>query len=101
MTIALTNDVSARRKSLLRFAPPPAPDTLATDWNPIADIRAFQMGTPGASEAYGLLQVRTQSGLVGYVESNSLSASDLKATSQAVVGPMEFVWHQDGSVAAL
>lgn len=86
MTIALTNIVSARRESLLRFAPPPAPDTIATGPDPVADIRAFQMGVPGSGDAYVILQVRTHSGLVGYGECNTLSASDLKATSQAVVG---------------
>ena len=33
-----------------------------------------------------ILKVRTQSGLVGYGECNSLSPSELKATSQVVVG---------------
>jgi galactonate dehydratase len=86
MTIALTHAVAARRKSLLRFAAPPSPDTIATGPDPIAEIRAFQVNTPGSGNAQVVLQVRTQSGLVGYGECNALSASDLKATSQVVVG---------------
>jgi galactonate dehydratase len=86
MTITLTPGVLARRKSLLLFAPPASPDTIATGPDPVAEIHAFQMGAPGSGNAYVILQVRTQSGLVGYGECNSLSASDLKATSQAVVG---------------
>src|SRR5271156_599920 len=78
--------VSARRKSLLFFAPPPAADTIATGPDPVSEIRAFQMGSPASGNSHVLLQVRTQSGLVGYGECNSLSTSDLKATNLAVVG---------------
>ncbi len=86
MTIALTHGALARRTSLLRFAPPPSRDTIATGPDPVAEIRAFQMGAPASGDAYVILQVRTQSGLVGYGECNALSASDLSATSHAVVG---------------
>jgi galactonate dehydratase len=75
-----------RRKPLLRFAQPPSPETIATSPHPISEVRAFQMGSPGSGNSYVVLQVRTQSGLVGYGECNSLSGSDLKATNQAVVG---------------
>jgi len=78
--------VSARRKSLLFFAPPPAADTIATGPDPVSEIRAFQMGSPASGNSHVILQVRTQSGLVGYGECNSLSTSDLKATNLAVVG---------------
>ncbi len=53
---------------------------MATSPHPIAELRAFQMSS------YVILEVRTQSGLVGYGECNSLSGSDLRATSRAVVG---------------
>jgi galactonate dehydratase len=81
----------ARRKPLLTFAQPPSPETIATGPHPIAEVRAFQMGSPnsgntGAGNSYVTLQVRTQSGLTGYGECNSLSGSDLKVTNQAVVG---------------
>ncbi len=76
----------ARRKPLLTFAQPPSPETIATGPHPIAEVRAFQMGSPDSGNSYVILQVRTQSGLIGYGECNSLSGSDLKATNQAVVG---------------
>jgi galactonate dehydratase len=86
MPIALTPSLLARRKSLLLFAPPPSSDTIATGPDPVSEIRAFEMGSPGSGNSHVILQVRTQSGLVGYGECNTLSASDLKATNQAVVG---------------
>ena len=61
-------------------------ETAATSPHPISEVRAFQMGTPGAEDAYVVLQVRTQSGLIGYGECNSLSGTDLKATNDAVAG---------------
>jgi galactonate dehydratase len=99
MTIALAHGAVTRRKALLRFAPPPSPDTIATSPDPVAEIRAFQMGVAGSRDAYVILQVRTQSGLVGYGECNSLSASDLKATSQAVVGHAPSAYQALGGLA--
>ena len=78
--------VLARRKSLLLFDPPAAADTIATGPDPVSEIRAFQMGSPGPGNGQVILRVRTQSGLVGYGECNSLSPFELKATSQVVVG---------------
>ncbi len=86
MPIALTPSVLARRKSLSLFAPPPSPDNIATGPDPVAEIHAFQIGSPGSGNSHVILQVRTQSGLVGYGECNGLSASELQATNQAVVG---------------
>jgi galactonate dehydratase len=86
MPIALPPSVLARRKSLLFFAPPPSSDTIATGPDPISEIHAFQIDSSASGNAHVVLQVRTHSGLVGYGECNGLSASDLKATSQAVVG---------------
>jgi galactonate dehydratase len=90
MTIALTPSVLhgalARRKSLALFAPPPSPDTIATGPDPVSEIRAFQIGSPGSGNSHVVLQVRTQSGLAGYGECNYLSATDVQATNQAVVG---------------
>ncbi len=86
MPIVLTPSLLARRKSLLLFAPPPSSDTIPTGPDPVSEIRAFQMGPPGSGNSHVILQLRTQSGLVGYGECNGLSASDLKAANQAVVG---------------
>jgi galactonate dehydratase len=80
------NTILARRKALLSSAGAAAAATTATSPHPIAEVRAFQAGTAGAEDAYVVLQVRTESGLVGYGECNSLSSADLKATHQAVAG---------------
>jgi galactonate dehydratase len=74
-----------RRRPLLRFAESPAPAAIATSPHAISEVRGFQMSS-GLGNSYVVLQVRTQSGLVGYGECNSLSGSDLRATNQAVVG---------------
>jgi galactonate dehydratase len=86
MPIALTPSLLARRKSLLLFAPPPSSDTIATGPDPVSEIHAFQIDSSASGNSHVVLQIRTQSGLVGYGECNGLSASDLKATNQAVVG---------------
>jgi hypothetical protein len=86
MPIALTPSVLARRKSLLLFAPPPSSDTIATGPDPVSEINAYQIDSSASGDAHVVLRVRTQTGLVGYGECNALSAADLKATSQAVVG---------------
>lgn len=61
-------------------------ETVATSPHPISEVRAFQMGSAGSSSSYVVLRVKTQSGLIGYGECNSLSPSELKATNQAVTG---------------
>ncbi len=76
----------ARRKSCLSFYQAATADNIATGPHPISEVRAYQIGSPGSEIAHVVLQVRTQSGLIGYGECNSLSASDLKATNQAIVG---------------
>lgn len=76
----------ARRKSLLPAVQAASAQTPATGPHPIAEVRAFQMGSPGSGNSYVVLQVRTESGLIGYGECNSLSGADLKAANQAVVG---------------
>jgi galactonate dehydratase len=86
MPIALTPNLLARRKSLLLFAPPPSSDTIATGPDPVSEIHAFQIESSTSGNSHVVLRVRTQSGLVGYGECNGLSATDLKASSQAVVG---------------
>ena len=85
MTIAL-NAVLARRKALLLFDPPSNADTIATGPDPISEVRAFQMNPRGSGTGQVILQLRTQSGLVGYGECNTLSPAELKATNEAVVG---------------
>jgi L-alanine-DL-glutamate epimerase-like enolase superfamily enzyme len=52
-------------------------ETVATSPHPISEVHAFQMGNAGSSSSYVILRVRTQSGLIGYGECNSLSPSEL------------------------
>jgi galactonate dehydratase len=81
------NRVLARNKLRLLIAQSVATvETVATGPHPISEVRAFQMGSAGSSGAYVVLQVRTQSGLMGYGECNALSAVDLKLTNQAIAG---------------
>lgn len=58
----------------------------ATAPHPISEVRAYQMGAPGAEDFSVVLEVRTETGLAGYGECNLLSPADLKATNEAVVG---------------
>ncbi|MFP5206176.1 MAG: enolase C-terminal domain-like protein [Acidobacteriota bacterium] len=76
----------ARRKSVLSSGGATAGATIATHPHPISEVRAFQAGTPGSEDAYVVLQVRTESGLTGYGECNSVSSTELKATNEAVAG---------------
>jgi galactonate dehydratase len=99
MTIALAPSILARRKSLLLFASPPSADTIATGPDPVSEIHAYQIGSPGSGNSHVVLQVRTQSGLIGYGECNSLSASDLEATKQTVVGRAPSAYEALGSLA--
>jgi galactonate dehydratase len=61
-------------------------ETVATSPHPISEVRAFQMGSAGSSSSYVVLEVGTQSGLIGFGECNSLSSAELKATNLAVKG---------------
>lgn len=80
------SSLSARRKPLPAISQAASAATIATSPHPISEVRAFQMVSAGSEKAYVILQVRTESGLIGYGECNSLSGSELKATNQAVVG---------------
>jgi galactonate dehydratase len=81
------NRVLVRNKLRLQIAQSmSAVETVATSPHPISEVRAFQMGSAGSSGSYVVLQVRTQSGLIGYGECNALSAIDLKLTNEAVAG---------------
>jgi galactonate dehydratase len=91
--------VLARRKSLLLFDPPSTADTIATGPDPVAEIRAYQMGPRGSGNGQVILQVRTQSGLVGYGECNTLSPAELKAANQAVVGRAPSAYQALDSIA--
>jgi galactonate dehydratase len=79
MTTSITS-LAARRERLLRFAQSSASAAIATHPHVISEINGFRMGS------YVVLQVKTQSGLVGYGECNGLSGSDLKAANQALAG---------------
>jgi galactonate dehydratase len=52
----------------------------------ISDVRAFAVSASGTGISYVVLQIRTQSGLVGHGECKQLSGPDLKATGEVLVG---------------
>src|SRR6202453_3638690 len=52
----------------------------------ISDVRAFRVPQSAPGNSYVVLQVRTQSGLVGYGECNQLSSPELKATREVAMG---------------
>ena len=76
----------ARQKLRPLIAQAATAETIASGPHSISEVRAYQMGSPGSEDSYVVLQVRTNSGLIGYGECNALSADDLRATNQAVVG---------------
>lgn len=81
------NSVFTRKKHRLLIAQAATTaETVATSPHPISEVSAFQMGAPGSANSYVVLQVRTQSGLVGYGECNSLTPAELKAANQAITG---------------
>jgi len=79
--------VLVRRKLRLLVAQATATtETIAKGPHPISEVLAYQMGSAGSANSYVVLKVRTESGLIGYGECNSLSPAELKATNQAVNG---------------
>src|SRR5579862_710164 len=81
------NSVFTRRKPRLIIAQAESSaEAIARGPHPISEVRAFQMGAPSSANSYVVLQVRAQSGLVGYGECNSLTPAELKATNQAITG---------------
>jgi galactonate dehydratase len=78
--------IQDRRRALLSFANAASRDTVPSSPHPIAEVRAFQMPAVPPGHPYIVLQVRTESGLIGYGECRSLSAADLKATNAAIAG---------------
>src|ERR1700748_3341739 len=94
MTPSITS-LAARRERLLRFAQSPSPSAGPGGPHLIAEVRGFQM------PSYVVLQVRTQSGMIGYGECNGLSGSDLKTTNQALTGKTASAYQAlDGLVPA-
>jgi galactonate dehydratase len=75
-----------RRKALLALgqdhpAPPVAAGPLA-----VSEVNAFAVPSSGTASSYVVLQVRTQSGIIGYGECKDFSRPDLKATREVIVG---------------
>ena len=78
--------LTQRRLRLVAAQAVASAETVARGPHAISEVRAFQMGSAGSPDSYVVLQVNTQSGLTGYGECNSLTATDLKVTNQAVNG---------------
>jgi len=75
-----------KRKALLALGQLPAAATIPAGPHAISDVRAYPVPLSGTKNSYVLLQLRTQSGLAGYVGCKKLSSADLRATSEAVLG---------------
>src|ERR1700678_636850 len=75
-----------RRRALLGQGQREAAGTGESGPLAISDVRAFRVPQSGPGNSYVVLQVRTQSGLVGYGECNQLSSPDLKATRTVAMG---------------
>src|ERR1700679_2077815 len=75
-----------RRRALLGLGQREAAGTGESGPLAISDVRAFRVPQSGSGNSYVVLQVRTQSGLVGYGEGNQLSSPDLKATRTVAMG---------------
>jgi galactonate dehydratase len=75
-----------RRKGLLALGQSRAESTGAAGPLTISDIRAFAVPASGTASSYVVLQLRTQSGLIGYGECKEFSKADLKVTNDVVKG---------------
>jgi galactonate dehydratase len=82
----MTRVIARRKPPLLVAQVAAAAETVATGPHSISEVRASQIGSPGSGNSYVVLQVRTQSGLTGYGECNTLTPAELKATNQAIAG---------------
>src|ERR1700677_3188683 len=75
-----------RRRALLGLGQREAAAPGESGLHAISDVRAFRVPQSGPGSSYVVLQVRTQSGLVGYGECKDLSSPDLKATREVAMG---------------
>ncbi|MGC2400519.1 MAG: enolase C-terminal domain-like protein [Acidobacteriaceae bacterium] len=75
-----------RRKALLALGQSHASPGTAGGPLAISEISAFAVPSSGGASSYVVLQLRTQSGKVGYGECKDLTAPDLRATREAIVG---------------
>ncbi len=90
-------DIAERRKGLLPLAQIHSADKSAAGPHPISQVRAFAMRPSGTERSYVLLQIKTQSGLIGYGECRSLTGPDLKATRQVITGQPASAYEKLGS----
>jgi galactonate dehydratase len=74
------------RKALLAFGQGERAAAVTGGAHAVSDVRAFRTTQSGPENPYVVLQVKTQSGLVGYGECKELSSPDLKATREVAVG---------------
>jgi galactonate dehydratase len=79
-------DKVERRRALLGLGQREAAATGESGAHAISDVRAFRVPQSGPGSSYVVLQVRTQSGLIGYGECKELSSPELKATREVALG---------------
>ncbi len=73
-------------KALLAFRQGEPATAVTGGEHAISDVRAFRATQSNPGNPYVVLQVKTQSGLVGYGECKELSSPELKATRDAAAG---------------
>ena len=79
-------NIVERRRSLLPLAQLQLAAKSPAGPYPISEVRAFAMQASGTGRPYVLLRLRTRSGLTGHGECKPLSAAEVKATREAIVG---------------
>jgi galactonate dehydratase len=75
-----------RRRALSALGQREAAATQESGPQAISEVRAFAVPQSEPASAYVVMQVRTQSGLIGYGECKELSSADLKATRAVAMG---------------
>ncbi len=90
-------DAVERRRSLLPLAQLQSTASQPAGPHPVSQVKAFAMRPSGTGNSYTLLQIRTQSGLIGYGECKPLSVADLEITRQAITGRPSSAYEALGS----
>src|SRR5579859_684430 len=80
------NHVMKRRKALVSFTQAEPTGNATGTQHAISDVRAFRVPGSDSASSYVVLEVRTQTGLLGYGECRELSSPELKATREVAMG---------------
>src|SRR5579859_669896 len=80
------NHVMKRRKALVSFTQAEPTGNATGTQHAISDVRAFRVPGSDSASSYVVLEVRTQTGLLGYGECRELSDPELKSTREVAMG---------------